>query len=91
MDAKYLAGAAEISDVLAADSNTINQWKRRYPDFPTPVVVLSGRPLWDIREIMSWARRTGRDVARPNYEAPVRPSAVDPDDQLGRSGDPIDL
>lgn len=80
MDAKYLAGAAEISEVLGADSNTINQWKRRYADFPTQVVVLSGRPLWDIREIIAWARRTGREVANPNYEAPIRHSAANIED-----------
>ncbi|WP_411081616.1 hypothetical protein [Streptomyces sp. cmx-18-6] len=80
MDAKYLAGAAEISEVLGADSNTINQWKRRYPDFPTQVVVLSGRPLWDIREVITWARRTGRGVTNPDYEAPIREPGNDMDD-----------
>ncbi|MGA5818565.1 hypothetical protein ACPC54_12000 [Kitasatospora sp. NPDC094028] len=76
MDAKYLAGATEIGEVLGADGNTVNQWKRRYPDFPEPVLVLSGRPLWDIREVIGWARRTGRPVAKPDYEAPVRRTAA---------------
>lgn len=78
VDAKYLAGATEIGEVLGADGNTVNQWKRRYPDFPEPVLVLSGRPLWDIREVVGWARHTGRPVAKPDYEAPVRSAGVRP-------------
>jgi hypothetical protein len=58
--AVYLAGPAEIAQHLGIRPNTINQWKVRHLDFPTPVRKLRSGEIWDIREVQAWAVRTGR-------------------------------
>ena len=59
-DAEHLAGPAEIAEALGVHPNTINQWKVRHPDFPKPVSVLRLGGIWDLREVVAWAERTGR-------------------------------
>lgn len=58
--AANLVGPAEIASALGVDANTINVWKARHPDFPSPVRRLKSTDLWDIREVREWAERTGR-------------------------------
>lgn len=58
--AVYLVGPAEISELLGIDANTVNVWKSRHRDFPTPVRRLRSGDLWDRREILAWAEATGR-------------------------------
>jgi hypothetical protein len=57
---RFLAGPAEIAELLDIEPNTVNVWKTRYPDFPSPVRVLRKGPVWDIREVEAWAKQTGR-------------------------------
>lgn len=59
-EAVHLAGPAEIAERLGIEANTINVWKVRHPDFPTPVRKLRSGEIWDIRDIVEWAERTGR-------------------------------
>jgi hypothetical protein len=68
--AAHLVGPAEIADLLKIEANTINVWKTRHADFPAPVRRLKTGDVWDAREVLAWATRTGR------YRAPV-------DSQLG--------
>lgn len=58
--AQYIVGPAEIASLLHVDSNTINAWKARDVDFPQPIRRLKHIVLWDEREVLEWARRTGR-------------------------------
>ena len=58
--AEHLAGPAEIGEELGVDANTVNQWKSRHPDFPEPVRVLKAGSVWDLRDVVAWAKRTGR-------------------------------
>lgn len=58
--AHNLVGPAEIAALLSVDANTINVWKVRHAEFPTPVRRLRSGDLWDVREIRAWAQRTGR-------------------------------
>lgn len=46
--------------MLGVEANTINVWKTRHSDFPTPVRRLKSGDIWDVREVREWARRTGR-------------------------------
>ena len=59
-EAEHLAGPAEIAEALGVHPNTINQWKVRHADFPQPVRVLRLGSIWDLREVVAWAKRTGR-------------------------------
>jgi hypothetical protein len=58
--AEHLVGPAEIAEALGVDANTINQWKVRHADFPAPVRVLKLGSIWDLRDVLAWAERTGR-------------------------------
>lgn len=61
--AAHLVGPAEIGELLGVVANTINVWKKRYPDFPTPVRRLKHGDVWDVREVKEWAERTNRLAA----------------------------
>lgn len=58
--AQYLVGPAEIGELLNVDANTVNVWKVRHAEFPTPVRRLRSGDIWDRREVVAWARATGR-------------------------------
>lgn len=67
---QYLAGAAEVGDVLGVHPNTVNTWKTRSNGFPRPVLQLKAGAIWDIRDVITWADHSGRTVALRNYSAP---------------------
>lgn len=58
--AGYLVGPAEIGELLSVDANTVNVWKTRHKDFPKPVRRLRSGDIWDKREVVAWAKATGR-------------------------------
>lgn len=58
--AGYLVGPAEIGELLNVDANTVNVWKNRHKDFPSPVRRLRSGDIWDRREVIAWATATGR-------------------------------
>lgn len=61
VDVDDLVGTPEIADMLdVAYIETVNSWRRRYPDFPEPVVKLRRVTLWLRSDIEAWARSTGR-------------------------------
>lgn len=60
--ARHLVGPAEIGELLGVEANTINVWKVRHKDFPSPVRRLKSGDLWDAREIKAWAISTGRSI-----------------------------
>jgi hypothetical protein len=71
--AEHIVGPAEIADLLGVHANTINQWKARDLDFPMPIRRLRGIDLWDRREVLVWAKRTGR---YPRSEPPEAGAAT---------------
>lgn len=58
--AKHLVGPAEIAERLGIEANTINVWKVRHADFPSPVRRLKSGDVWDVRDVRDWAQQTGR-------------------------------
>ena len=61
LDLDYLVGAAEIAERLGVKRpHLIHDWRRRYPEFPRPIVELIGILLWDWRDVERWARETAR-------------------------------
>jgi hypothetical protein len=56
-----LVGAAEIADRLGlALAQTVHDWRRRYPDFPSPVAELKMGYVWYWGDVARWAKATGR-------------------------------
>lgn len=68
-EAEFLAGPAEIGHVLGVAANTVNAWRRRDNGFPAPLVQLRSGAIWDIREVIAWADRSGRPVHDRGYRA----------------------
>ena len=61
MDIDDLVGAAEIAELLEiADPHTVHNWRRRYSDFPEPVVKLRQGLVWAWPDVEHWARRSDR-------------------------------
>lgn len=65
-----LAGRQEIADRLGVTVAAVDTWRRRYPTFPTPLVVLSATPIWRWSAVASWARATPRRPGRPKRVSP---------------------
>ncbi|MGO9874649.1 MAG: hypothetical protein ACLPVY_12710 [Acidimicrobiia bacterium] len=61
LDVDQLVGVTEIADRLGvAAAARVHDWRRRYPDFPEPVLKLAMGLLWNWPEIERWARERGR-------------------------------
>lgn len=54
-----LVGVAEIAELLGVTRQRVHQLMRS-PDFPAPVAELSAGRIWNLDEVESWARQTGR-------------------------------
>lgn len=57
----HLVGASEIAARLGVkDAGTVHSWRRRYPEFPQPVLKLDMGLVWNWPDVERWARSTGR-------------------------------
>lgn len=52
-------GAVEIARMLKVERQTVDAWRHR-DILPDPDWTVGGRPAWDERTIVGWARRTDR-------------------------------
>lgn len=62
VDPDDLIGAAEVQAILGlSHPSSVTTYLRRYPDFPAPVVDLSGSRvrLWQRQDIVRWHRDRG--------------------------------
>ena len=62
VDPDELIGAAEVQAILRlSHPSSVTTYLKRYPDFPKPVVDLSGSRvrLWNRQDIMRWQERRG--------------------------------
>ena len=61
MDTDDLLNAREVAAVLGlAHREAIATYRRRYPDFPAPVIAKGTCVLWHRPDVEAWARETGR-------------------------------
>lgn len=49
-----LAGLTEVADQFRVTNCTVANWRKRYSDFPKPVVDLRCGPVFDITEVIRW-------------------------------------
>ena len=61
-------GGIDIARALGVTTSAVANWAIRLDDYPDPILVVGGHPLWDIREIIKWADRTGRTPAGTGVE-----------------------
>lgn len=61
VDPLNLINVGEVAAVLGlAHREAIATYRRRYPDFPEPVIKKGTCVLWLLRDIEAWAKSTGR-------------------------------
>ena len=60
-----LVGRQEISVLLEVTVSAVDTWRQRHPDFPAPIVVLSGTPVWRWTAVQAWHRTHPRKPGRP--------------------------
>lgn len=49
-----LAGNSDLADEYGVTRATICNWSTRYPEFPRPVTVIGGRPVWSRAQVAQW-------------------------------------
>lgn len=54
-----LMSQREIALLARVTKPAVTTWRRRYPDFPTPVPGNHGQPLFPADAVVAWLRRTG--------------------------------
>lgn len=57
-----LAGVTEVREILGVSRQRVHQIIRDHPDFPEPVAELAVGRIWNRKEVVQWAKRTGREV-----------------------------
>jgi hypothetical protein len=61
VDVDQLVGTAEIAERFGlSHPQNVHAWRRRYTDFPKPVVALKRVLLWRWPDVERWAKKTGR-------------------------------
>jgi len=63
-----LVGGLDIARALGVTTSAVANWAIRLDDYPDPILVVGSRPVWDLREIVKWANRTGRAPAGTRVE-----------------------
>jgi hypothetical protein len=58
-----LVSLSEVAARSGRSANTIQTWRRRYPDFPAPVAKLASGPVWDWNDVARWIRTRRRPKA----------------------------
>lgn len=58
-----LVSVSEISARAGRSINTIQSWRRRHADFPTPVAQLAAGPIWNWEAIATWISNRDRPPA----------------------------
>lgn len=53
-DLEDLASSSEIANTLGVNKSTVSMWKRRYPDFPAPLIVLNGITVYSWAQVRDW-------------------------------------
>jgi len=61
IDTDQLVDLAEVAALIGIDNpRGVSVYRRRYRDFPTPVIVKGRCVLWLRSDVEAWARETGR-------------------------------
>lgn len=66
-----LLGLSEIAKLAGTRPSAVTNWRKRYDDFPTPVLGLAGAsPKFRLFEVEAWLKQHGK---RPSVRAKQRP------------------
>ncbi len=59
-----LVGRVEIAVAAGVAPNTVDAWRARHADFPTPIVDLAMGPVWRWSDVEAWLEKP-RPTGRP--------------------------
>ena len=63
MDVDDLVDQREVAVLIGLTNDRgVSVYRRRYPDFPAPVIDRGHCVLWEREAIEEWARATGREI-----------------------------
>lgn len=61
IDPTELIEAREVAEIIGLSrGSNVSLYRRRYPDFPQPVVTKQACVLWRRQDVERWAQSTGR-------------------------------
>ncbi|SFE23023.1 N-6 DNA Methylase [Actinopolyspora alba] len=69
MSDEALVTAAEIARLANVGRAAVSNWRRRYPDFPEPVLGSANNPTFPLEAVRSWLRDQGKLSELPPYDA----------------------
>jgi hypothetical protein len=61
LDGSRLCGSAELQYMLDVSRQRITQLTAD-PGFPAPIAELRMGKVWDLEDVLAWARRVGREL-----------------------------
>jgi len=64
-EASNLVSVSEVAARSGRSVNTIQSWRRRHPDFPSPSVELAVGPIWLWDDVSTWIERRSRRAVAP--------------------------
>lgn len=56
MSKSELVGVAEIAELFGVSRQAASNWRERHADFPSPVASLKSGPVWQLPDILAWAK-----------------------------------
>jgi len=63
MPISELVGLQEIATIASVSASAVANWRKRFPDFPAPIVELKSGPVFHEPQIRSWlAKRQGKEL-----------------------------
>ena len=61
MEPDALVGMSEIAQLARVTKQAVANWRDRSPDFPKPIAKLKQGPVWQLRDVVEWAKE--KDIA----------------------------
>lgn len=59
-----LVGINEIADMAGVSRQAVANWRKRFPNFPTPLTELKAGPIFRSRQIKAWLRKRKTPMVR---------------------------
>ena len=53
-------GLSEIAEIVGASNQTVNNWKKRYSDFPRPIAQVRAGEFYNKEQVINWLRKRGK-------------------------------
>ena len=55
-----IVGLSEIAEIADATTQTVNNWKRRYSNFPKPIAQVKAGEFYNKDSVINWLKRRGK-------------------------------